>query len=142
MELILLLLVIMPAIGLWLGRKHYKLRNYFYILLTIVEFGLTMYMFPYVMEHEIRVIIPEVMGTGIDLKIDMLRYIFLWLTSLIFMLSTMYSTQYIKTYNHINRYYAFLMLTLASTMGMFMSENILNMFTFFEIMSITSYLDL
>ncbi|MFT5875988.1 MAG: hydrogenase-4 component B, partial [Clostridium sp.] len=35
--------------------------------------------------------------------------------------------------------YLFFMLTLASTIGIFISENYLNLFTFFEIMSFTSY---
>ena len=83
--------------------------------------------------------VPNVMGTGLLLKLDMLRYIFLWLTALIWMLTMLYSTQVMKNNKSKNRYDAVYMLTYFSTLGVFLSENILNLFTFYEIMAISSY---
>ncbi len=74
------------------------------------------------------------------LKLDMLRYIFVWFTAAVWFMTTLYSTQYLIKYENRNRYYMFYMLTLSSTIGLFLSENLLNLFTFFEIMSFTSYI--
>lgn len=71
------------------------------------------------------------MGTGMYLKLDMLRYIFVWFTAAVWFMTTLYSTQYLIKYENRNRYYMFYMLTLSSTIGLFLSENLLNLFTFF-----------
>lgn len=97
-------------------------------------------MYPSVSKQPIEIFIPHVMGIGLYLKMDMMRYIFVFLTCFIWFLTTIYSTQYLIKHNHRNRYYAFFMLTLSSTVGIFISENILNLFTFFEMMAFTSYM--
>ncbi len=79
------------------------------------------------------------MGTGLHLKLDLFRYVFVWVTALVWFLTTLYSTQYLIKYKNRNRYYAFFMLTYASTLGIFISDNLLNLFTFFEVMSLASY---
>ncbi|WP_315114760.1 complex I subunit 5 family protein [uncultured Clostridium sp.] len=84
-------------------------------------------------------LVPNIMGTGLYLKLNVFRYIFVWLTTLIWFLVIVYSTSYMKSYKDKNRYYLFFMLTYWSTLGIFISENLLNLFTFFEIMSLTSY---
>ena len=99
----------------------------------------TTILYKYVVVQTIEVSVPYIMGTGLHLKLDMFRYVFVWLTAMIWFLTTLYSTQYLVNHKNRNRYYLFFMLTLASTIGIFISENFLNLFTFFEIMSFTSY---
>ena len=139
----LLLILIFPFIGSFIGyiigRKNEKYRDIFNIVMTSLIFIATFILYKYVVVHSIEVYIPYVMGTGVHLKLDMFRYIFVSLTVVIWLLTTLYSTQYLINYKNRNRYYLFFMLTLASTIGIFISENFLNLFTFFEIMSFTSY---
>lgn len=125
--------------GYIIGRKSEKYRDIFNIIMTGITFGAVMLLYKYIKGTAVEVAVPNVMGTGLHLKLDTFRYIFVWLTSFIWFLTTIYSTQYLISYKNRNRYYLFFMLTLWSTIGIFVSENILNLFTFFEIMSLTSY---
>lgn len=140
----LLIILILPFIasfvGFYLGRRSEKLRDAFNVLFTAIEFLLVIMLFPELNSGSVEYSLPNIMGTGIHLKVDTLRYAMLFITALIWLLTTMYSTQYLIKYKNRNRYYLFFMLTFATTLGMFMSANMLNLFTFFEGLSFTSYL--
>ncbi|MTI65973.1 MAG: hypothetical protein FH753_05155 [Firmicutes bacterium] len=136
---ILLLPMVGAAIGYIIGKKSEYYRDVFNVVMTGLELLLVTLLYKEVSMGVIELFIPDVMGIGLYLKLDMLRYVFVWLSAFIWFLSTMYSTQYIVKYKNRNRYYAYFMLTLSSSVGIFLSENILNLFTFFEIMSFTSY---
>lgn len=140
----LIMMIILPLIGSLVGyivgRKNEKLRNLVIDIITGMELLLVIMMYPSVSKHPIEIFIPDIMGIGLYLKMDMMRYIFVFLTCFIWFLTTIYSTQYLIKHNHRNRYYAFFMLTLSSAVGVFISENILNLFTFFEMMAFTSYM--
>ncbi|WZL73363.1 proton-conducting transporter membrane subunit [Clostridiaceae bacterium 35-E11] len=142
-QIALLTILILPSLGAmigWLiGRKNEKYRDTLNVIVTGCTFFIVMLLYKKVMQHPIELFIPDIMGIGLYLKLDTFRYIFVWVTTFIWFLATMYSTQYLIRYKNRNRYYAFFMLTLGSTIGIFLSENILNLFTFFEIMSFTSY---
>ncbi|SHK01058.1 complex I subunit 5 family protein [Paramaledivibacter caminithermalis] len=136
---ILLLPMLGSLIGWLIGRKSEAYRDTFNILLTGAEFLIINLIFKRIATGPVELFIPDIMGIGLSLKLDIFRYIFIWVTSLIWFLTTIYSTQYLIRYKNRNRYYAFFMLTLGSTIGIFLSENLINLFTFFEIMSFTSY---
>lgn len=139
----LLFILLFPLIGSFIsfaiGKKNERFRDVFNILMTALVFLVTTILYKYVVVQTIEISIPYVMGTGLHLKLDMFRYVFVWLTTMIWFLTTLYSTQYFINHKNRNRYYLFFMLTLGSTIGIFISENYLNLFTFFEIMSFTSY---
>ncbi|MFZ5968688.1 MAG: complex I subunit 5 family protein [Bacillota bacterium] len=140
---LLLTVLLLPLFGALisyiLGMKARRYRDPFNMIMTGGVFAIVTYMYTIVKHGTVEVFIPDIMVTGLYLKLDMFRYIFVWLTCFIWFLTTIYSTQYLIKYKNRNRYYAFFMLTLGSTIGVFLSENILNLFTFFEIMSLTSY---
>lgn len=142
-RIVLLYIILIPFIGSFIGfiigRKEEKLRDVFNIIMTGFNFLLITSLYKNVMNGKIEFFIPNIMGTGLQFKLDMFRYIFVWLTALIWFLVTIYSTQYLISYKNRNRYYLFFMLTYWSTLGIFVSQNFLNLFTFFEIMSLTSY---
>lgn len=136
---ILILPLLGAFIGYYIGTKKEMKRDMFNIILTAIELILVITLYPAVKENAIEYVMPNVMGTGLHLKVDMLRYSMLFISALAWFLTTMYSTQYLIKKKNRNRYYFFFMLTYAMTIGVFMSENILNLFTFFEGMSLTSY---
>ena len=139
MLLILLIPLLGSFMGYYLGKKNEQLRNVFNILMTALELVLIIGLYASLKDGPIEFMIPDVMGVGLHLKIDLLRYSMLAISALAWFLATMYSTQYLIKKKNRNRYYFFFMLTYAMTLGIFMSENILNLFTFFEAMSLTSY---
>jgi hydrogenase-4 component B len=123
-----------------IGRKSESFRNLFNVIMTGMLFLVVTILYKPVSRNAIELFIPDIMGTGLYLKLDIFRYIFVWITVFIWFLTTIYSTRYLIKYKNRNRYYAFFMLTLSSTIGIFLSEHLLNLFTFFEIMSFTSYI--
>jgi len=142
-EHLLLLIILIPAIsafiGLYIGMNSEPARNAFYTGVIIAVFALVCFLFPYAKNGSLDYHMPGIMGTGIYLKLDMLRYVLIFLTSFLWLLAHIFSTHYLLKYKHRNRYYMFFILTFSSTLGVFLSEHILNLFTFFELMTVTSY---
>lgn len=142
-QVILVFIILIPLIGSFIsfiiGIKDEKARSVFNITMTGANFFIITSLYLNVMNGTVDIFIPNIMGTGLFLKLDMFRYIFVWLTSLIWFLITIYSTQYLLSYKNRNRYYLFFMTTYWSTLGIFLSNNLINLFTFFEIMSLSSY---
>ncbi|WP_461206285.1 complex I subunit 5 family protein [Clostridium sp. DL1XJH146] len=140
---ILIFIMVIPLVGSFvgfiIGFKSERYRNIFNVLMTGIVFALVTLLYKYVSVQTIELTIDNIMGVGLHLKIDLFRYIFVWLTTFIWFLITIYSTQYLISYKNRNRYYLFFMITLWSTIGIFISENLINLFTFFEIMSLASY---
>ncbi len=139
----LLFIILFPLISIFiaylLGRIKESYRDIFNIFSTFIMFIFVSSLYPKVFKEDMHLLVPNIMGTGLYLKLNVFRYIFVWLTTLIWFLVIVYSTSYMKSYKDKNRYYLFFMLTYWSTLGIFISENLLNLFTFFEIMSLTSY---
>ena len=127
------------AAGYVIGRRDEKLRDILNAIMTGAVFLLVVFLYPHIGGNGVEIEIPDIMGTGLFFKLDAFRYIFAFITSLVWFLTSIYSTQYLIKYKKRNRYYAFFILTYASTMGIFLSGHMLNLFTFFEIMSFTSY---
>jgi hydrogenase-4 component B len=140
----LLFILTFPMIGAFagylIGIKNEKYRDIFNISMTGINFAVVTFLYKHVCLEPIDISINYIMGTGVHLRLDLFRYIFVWITSLIWFLVTIYSPQYLVNRKNRNRYYLFFMLTLGSTIGIFISENFINLFTFFEIMSFTSYI--
>ncbi len=140
---LLIFIMIFPFIGSFigfaLGKKDERYRKIFNIIMTGSTFAAVAYLYKYVALAPVEISVPYIMGTGLHLKLDVFRYIFVCITSFVWFLVTIYAIQYLTSYKNRNRYYLFFMLTLWSTIGIFVSENLLNLFTFFEIMSLTSY---
>ncbi len=139
----LLIILLLPVLGailsFFVGRYSERWRDFINSLVTGVNLLVISLMFKGILESPLELYIRDIMGVGLHLKLDVFRYVFVWVTALIWFLTTLYSTQYLIRYKNRNRYYAFFMATYASTLGIFISENLLNLFTFFEIMSLASY---
>lgn len=137
MEKSLILLVLIPFVSSFvsfaIGMINERFRNLFLFLVLCVEAYIT-YKFHRMIKYggSVDVFINDVMGTGMVFKLDMFRYVFVLITVFAFFMATVYSFSYLTRYEHRNRYYLFFMLTFSGTIGMFISENIINMFTFFE----------
>ena len=61
------------------------------------------------------------------------------ITAFMWFCAALISPQYFKHHHKVNRYCFFFLITLGSTLGVFLSSDLITTFTFFEIMSFTSY---
>lgn len=84
-------------------------------------------------------LIPEVCGMGIGFTVDGFRAFYVTITAFMWMVSTIFSIEYMRSYQNRNRYYFFLLVTLGATVGTFLSADLFTLFIFFEIMSLASY---
>lgn len=114
-------------------------RNIVHLLIYLAVFAVVTALFGPVSRGPLTLHVPDLMGTGLYLRLDMFRYIFVWLTAFLWPAAMLYSIRHRLRSHHRRRYYNLYMLTYASTLGMFLSENILNLFTFYEVMAVASY---
>lgn len=81
----------------------------------------------------------NICGQGLFLKLDGFRLIYCCIALFMWSVSMLFSIEYFAHYSHKIRYYGFLLLTMFATLGVFLSADLLTMFIFFEMMSLSSY---
>lgn len=141
---LLLLLVVGPMaagiIGYLIGRKSKSARDYFADAVTILEFIIVAgLMINYSSGQDIALLLPNVCGMGLSFRLDGFRLIFAAVIAFMWMMTTLYSKEYLAHSRNRNRYYMFLLITLGATMGVFLSDDLFTTFVFFEMMSMASY---
>lgn len=86
-----------------------------------------------------RIYLPELCGYGLSFELDGFRVVFVAVTFFAWLAVLALSCEYMKHEKHRGRYYMFTVVTLAATVGVFLSADFFTAFIFFEIMSFTSY---
>lgn len=82
--------------------------------------------------------IPSV-GLNIDFRIDGLSLLFALLITGIGTLVYVYAANYLKGHKFISRFYCYLTLFMAAMLGVVLSDNVLSLFLFWELTSISSF---
>jgi formate hydrogenlyase subunit 3/multisubunit Na+/H+ antiporter MnhD subunit len=138
-----IIMVFIPLIGAFIQilyrKKPSVKRDWVVIMMTFLTFLLTILMYPVAKEGGIVLEIPYIMGIGLSFKVDMLGFVMLLITSILWFLVMVYAHEYMKREKHSNRFFLFMAITYASVLGTIMAGDLLTMFLFFEIMTISSY---
>ena len=123
------------------GRKNKNMRDYLADGVTAVEFLVAIYMAVVVLSGGTQYFSVPFWGHGDGLLFEMdgFRSIYAIITTLMWLCTTIFSKEYFAHYRNRNRYYLFMLLTEGATVAVFISGDILTLFTFFEIMAFTSY---
>ncbi len=95
-------------------------------ILTYAGRGLTLY-------------IPEICGMGLRFCLDGFRSVYGLVAAFMWMMTLLFSREYLAHEEHLGRYYFFQLITLSATLGVFLSADLFTTFIFFEVMSFTSY---
>lgn len=122
-------------IGYWIGRKNKQLRNYFSWFVTGITFVASLMLYGKDAAHAME----NFCGLGLYFVGDGMRVVFAVITTFVWFLTTLFSDEYFKEGRNRNRYYFFMLLTLGSTLGIFLSADFYTTFIFFEIMTFTSF---
>ena len=143
-DVLVYLLIFMPMAGAFvsylIGRKSKKARDYFVSAIAICEFVLAGMLLIGAKQHEgLIVTIPEVCGMGLRFTVDGFRVLYAAIATFMWMMTSVFSTEYFAHYRNRNRYYLFQLITLGATTGIFLSADLYTTFIFFEIMSFSSY---
>ncbi len=81
----------------------------------------------------------RVLNMGIRLKADGFRALYALIAAFMWMMTSLFSPQYFNHGHAKGRYALFTLLTLGATLGVFLSDDLITTFLFFEILSFTSY---
>ncbi len=76
---------------------------------------------------------------GLSFRMDSLGFLAAAVISGVWFLVTVYATEYMAKEHHKNRFYPFLVLTLAGAMGVVLSGDLFTFFLSFELMSLSAY---
>ena len=83
--------------------------------------------------------IADICDLGLNFRFDGFRLLYACITTFMWLMSMLFSREYMAHYSNKVRYYVFSMITYVATVGVFLSADLLTTFVFFEIMSFTSY---
>ena len=146
--------IIAAVIGYLIGKRNKSVRDYFVIIITIIEFIGFLFFFivankeyrsiPLLNEEIQNIFYTQFVwnnfrGMGIHFVLDGFRATFCFIAAIMWMMTTIFSKEYFLHHKNRNRYYFFTLMTLGSTIGVFLSADLFTTFIFFEIMSFTSY---
>lgn len=87
----------------------------------------------------LRMYLPYFAGFSLQLKLDGFRATYALIASFMWLISGIFSKEYLRHGENQARYLLFTLITLGATLGVFLSDDLITCFVFFEIMSFSSY---
>ncbi|MDO4620502.1 MAG: proton-conducting transporter membrane subunit [Lachnospiraceae bacterium] len=138
--MLLPLIVALPFAGgllsYLIGRRSENGRDMFVCVLTALEMVLVCLLPSTLPSFEIR----NVLSSGLSFTTDGFRSAYAILTALMWLGTTLFAMEYFRhERENLNRYWFFVIVTLGATEGVMLSADFMTAFTFFEILSFTSF---
>jgi multicomponent Na+:H+ antiporter subunit D len=125
------------------GERRRNLREFWSITAAIGKFLLVFSMIPYILQGNILEysIISIAPGLKLQFKVDSLGLFFALVASGLWVVTSFYSIGYIRgtKSGEQTRYFACFALVLSATMGIAFAANLLTLFIFYEILSLSTY---
>ena len=142
-----LIALVAPLIGLigivWAGEKRRNLRETFTFLAAIVQASAVLSMVPLllgggIIEFHIWQIFTNV---PLLLRVDGFGLLFACVASLLWIATTVYAIGYMRgLHEHAQtRFYSFFAISLSATMGVAFSANLLTIYFFYEMLSVSTF---
>lgn len=139
-----ILILIPPIVGAvaqpFLKRQSLHVQDFVVIVMSFLTIPMILVLYPYVVLGSVGIAFPTLLGWGISFKIDMLGFILLFITSVVWFLVMVYAHQYMKRERHHARFFFFMGLSYATVLGMAMAGDLFTMFLFFEGLTFASYM--
>ncbi|MBQ7733068.1 MAG: hypothetical protein IJT58_03505 [Synergistaceae bacterium] len=136
----LLLLTLWPMLGgalsYLIGRYNKTARDYTADAVCFVEFALAVCSFNLI---GTSLTLDGVCGLGLSLCLDGFRFVYSVIIAFMWLVTTVFSREYLHHHRNRNRYYLYVLMTLGAIMGVFLSADLFTTFVFFEMMSLFSY---
>ena len=142
-----LLAVLVTLIGalliLFTGERHRNVREFWTILASVVKFSIVLSMVPFVLqgrmlEYTIILLTP---GVALQFRVDQFGLFFGVLASALWIATSVYSIGYVRGLGEHaqTRYFFNFALCLSATMGIAFAGNLLTLFIFYEILTVSTY---
>ena len=138
------LLLIIPLSGILFSciaaLRSERIRDHIYRAELALVFGFALAAFVCCLRgNEQALSLSGICGMGLNLRLDGFRSLYALVASFIWLMTGLMSGEYFAHYKNRTRYYIFNQITLFATLGVFMSDDLMTTFIFFEIMSLASY---
>lgn len=143
-EIFLLVATLWPMLGIFLAlviaRNKDTLRFNLAIGVMVIEMALLMLLLLEVLQgRSISYQLPDFCGMGLSLKLGGFRAVYGCIAAFMWLMTTVFTKEYLQHYGHKARYLFFTLVTCGATVGVFLSADLFTTFIYFEIMSFTSY---
>lgn len=127
------------ATAIWGGETRY--RNLFGTVGSIIAFISVAAMIPGALHGKIYVftMVKLLPGISIKFRADSLALLFATVSSSMWVLVNFYTIGYMDHEEHKHRFFTFFALAIFSAMGIALSENLVNLFLFYEILTLSTY---
>ena len=139
---IMLLLSLGAAIAIFpLPERFKRLRATINLSVATVKVGLVATLFPIVLVEGIHpeFAIPFVPGINLVLRVDELALLFAALSSILWLLTTIYALGYLRGKPHQSRFFGFFSLCVTASVGISFSGNLVTFLVFYEMLTLVTY---
>jgi multicomponent Na+:H+ antiporter subunit D len=123
--------------------KQPNVRESCTFLISFIKLGIVASMLPIVLKGQIIYynLVDVLPGVGIAFRVDSLGLLFALVSSSLWIVTTFYSIGYMRPLKEHSqtRYFAFFALALSSAVGVAFSANLLTLYLFYEMLSLSTY---
>jgi len=142
-----LLAVLVTLVGalliIFTGERNRNLREFWTILVSVLKFVIVISMVPFVLKGSVLeyTIISIAPGVSLQFRVDQFGLFFGVLASALWIVTSIYSIGYVRGLNEHaqTRYFFNFAICLSATMGIAFSANLLTLFIFYEILTVSTY---
>ena len=142
-----LLAVLVTLVGalliIFTGERHRNLREFWTLLASVLKFSIVISMVPLVLKGNVLefTIITLTQGVSFQFRVDQFGLFFGVLASALWIATSVYSIGYVRGLNEHaqTRYFFNFALCLSATMGIAFAGNLLTLFMFYEILTVSTY---
>ncbi|MEE9610806.1 MAG: proton-conducting transporter membrane subunit, partial [Desulfatiglandales bacterium] len=125
------------------SHKRPNLREFWTFVIALTKFGIIWSMVPLVLNKTSIVfnLVDVLPGVGIAFRVDPLGMIFALVASSLWIVTSVYSIGYMRSLKEHSqtRYFSFFALALSSAIGVAFAANLLTMYLFYEMLSLSTY---
>jgi len=142
-----LLAVLVTLVGalliIFTGESHRNLREFWTLLASVIKFSIVISMVPFVLKGHVLeyTIITLTQGVSFQFRVDQFGLFFGILASALWIATSVYSIGYVRGLNEHaqTRYFFNFAICLSATMGIAFAGNLLTLFMFYEILTVSTY---
>ncbi|MCW5806801.1 MAG: monovalent cation/H+ antiporter subunit D family protein [Deltaproteobacteria bacterium] len=141
LPLAVVLTSLLPGIAIfWLAERDTRLRTTLNLSAAIAKLALVVVIGRGVLAGEIfETRLPFVPGADLVLRADSLSLLFVSLSAVLWLVTTVYAVGYLEGSPHRSRFFGFFSISVASTMGVALAGNLLTFFVFYETLTLSTY---
>ncbi len=129
--------IILGAILFFIPFKNQKQRNT-YVLVSLILSSVTVWLSAFLAPDKSLTILQFTDDLAFSLRLDGAGKLFSCLSATLWPITAVYAFDYMKHEEHHQMFYCFFVMAFGTTMGIAMAENILTMYLFYEMLTLTT----